>query len=96
MNTRIKERFQAFHERNPKVYDLLRDLALTLVKAGYKRWSLRMLWGTLRYQLAIHADDLHSDWGLNDHYTPLYARMLMHNEPALKDFFETRTLRAGT
>jgi hypothetical protein len=92
---KIQARFEEFHARNPRVYDMLRELALKLVEAGYQRWSLRMLWGTLRYQLAIRADDPGSDWGLNDHYTPHYARLLMRNEVALKDFFETRTLRAA-
>jgi hypothetical protein len=92
---KIRSRFEEFHAKNPSIYAMLRELALKLTEAGYRRWSLRMLWGTLRYQLAIRANDPESDWGLNDHYTPHYARLLMQDEPALKDFFETRTLRAA-
>lgn len=81
--------FKAFHAANPHVYERLRTMALALRRTGHKRWGLRNLWEKLRYDLAIETSE--SQPKLNDHWPPFYARLLMLNEPELKDFFETRS-----
>jgi hypothetical protein len=81
-------RFRAFHEKNPQVYDRLRQMALALKAAGHRRWGMRNLWEKLRYDLAVQTTA--TNFRLNDHFPPFYARLLMKQCPELKGFFEIR------
>lgn len=83
----IDERFQRFHERNPHVYRLLREMALGL-KARRQRMGMKGLFEVLRWQYMVRTAG--DDFKLNNDYTAPYARLLMAEEPQLRGFFETR------
>jgi len=85
----IRDRFEAFHAANPRVYRVLRDKALELRRAGRTHYGLKRLFEWLRYDspVAVLTDD---GYRLNNSYTPHYARLLMDSEPELVGFFETR------
>lgn len=85
-----RERFEQFHSDNPVVYDLLRGFALQALHAG-QRLGIRAIWERMRWELRVvlrHRE--HDAYKLNDHYTSHYSRLLMSNEPELRDFFEIR------
>ena len=89
----ITEGFEAFHKANPQVYRMLRDMALSEVRNGYRRGSMKMLYETLRFH--SRADITSRDeYRLNNNYTALYSRMLMESDPRLEGFFELRKRRA--
>lgn len=88
----ISERFQAFHSENPHVYWALRQLALDMYGRGVRRYSMKGLFEILRWQYALRTKG--EEFKLNNNYTALYARLLMQQEPELKDFFEVRERRA--
>ena len=94
--TDLERDFRAFHERNPQVYDELVRLAREAKRAGAKKLSTRMLWEVMRWNQRSYltTDDPGSEYRLNDHYTPYYARLIMDSEPDLAGFFEVRSLKS--
>jgi hypothetical protein len=84
-----EERFRRFHEENPAVYLWLRRMAVNMVKAGWKHYSIKTLWEVLRWRSDI-ARDPKEKWKLNNSYHAFYARELMARNPELAGFFETR------
>ena len=81
-------RFQKFHAAHPEIFDQLKEMSLTLRRAGKHHWGMRNLWERLRYDLAVKTGS--SDYQLHDHLPPFYARMLMAVVPELAGFFEIR------
>lgn len=88
----IAERFQAFHEANPHVYEALRDMALWLKDQG-KRAGMKLLFEQLRWLSLIQTDG--EPYKLNNDFTGRYARLIMEQEPQLDGYFEIRELRAS-
>ena len=90
-NGPITKKFRQFHAANPHTYDELKDLAIQLQVRGYKRYGMKGLFEVLRLQTAMKTRG--STFKLNNNYTALYARLLMHNEPRLQGFFSLRESR---
>lgn len=91
-NATIEERALAFHQANPKVYEELRRLALTLHYRGHKHFGVKMLFEQMRWQWAERTSDM-SGFKLNNNYSAFYARLLMKKEPELFGTFNTRATR---
>lgn len=91
-NSYALRKFSRFHRENPHVYRHLRNYARKLLARGYKRWSIAGLFEVIRYGMAI---DTNTDdrFKLSNNYKPLYARMLMLNEPDLDGFFILKPLK---
>jgi hypothetical protein len=88
----LEERAQAFHEANPRVYQELRRLALTLYYRGHAHFGAKMLIEQMRWLWMERTVDT-SGFKLNNSYTAFYARLLMETEPELRGVFSTRTTR---
>lgn len=93
-NMTIDERFNAFHQANPHIYQALATLARQFLATGHRRLGIKMLWERLRWEMAIHADTDDGAYHLNNIYTSRYARLLSEQEPDLHGCFELRELRA--
>jgi hypothetical protein len=91
--SRMGKAFRKFHGENPGVYYELRKLAIDLHGRGRERYGIAGLFEVLRWQRAmtIVGDEA---FKLNNNYRAFYARMLMHNDPALAGFFATRESEA--
>lgn len=89
----IEEKFQAFHEANPHVYDNLVRLARWAARAGRKELSMKLLFERLRWEYHVQTDT-GDGYRINNSYTSRYARLIMAQCPDLAGMFETRTLRA--
>lgn len=87
----IQERFEEFHRSNPQVYEAYRSVALQLVRSGVKHRGISALTEILRYDDAIQTHG--APFKICNSYRSRYARLLMKNEPALRGFFELRSLR---
>lgn len=88
----ITDRFNKFHAQNPHVYNLLRDMALSMKRAGVNRHGIKGLFEVLRWRYAIQTHG--RDYKLNNNFTAEYSRKLMDENPELNGFFETRVRRA--
>jgi len=86
------EAFRAFHAANPHVYAHLRRFALEAKRSGRPRISINLLHERLRWFTTIEVQG--DAFKVNNNWRPFYARLLMHEEPELAGFFETRRASA--
>lgn len=89
----IQEKFLAFHEANPQVYNALRRLCLDRRRRGYDSWSIKCAWEILRWLGEMQTSG--DEFLLPNSYHSRYARLLMEQEPELDGFFVTRNLRSN-
>lgn len=91
----IDQQFIYFHRANPHIYGNLKALALSAQRKG-QTFGIKALFEILRWQYAqVATTTMGEPFKLNNNYTALYARMLMHREPELAGYFETRTRRTA-
>lgn len=90
----LEAKFQAFHAEHPEVYDQLRKLALRMVRRGHRHLGVGMLWEVLRYRTLLGAGPDEDSYRLNNNHRSRYARLLIDQEPELRDVFHTRELTA--
>jgi hypothetical protein len=90
----IEERFEAFHQTNPWVYQALATLARRMLARGHTKLGIGMCWEVLRWEYMIETDDPTSGFRLNDHFRSRYSRLIQSQERDLDGIFETRGLRA--
>jgi hypothetical protein len=86
----VEQRFWGYHERNPRVFHELRDIAVGLRNAGHTKWSIDGITEVLRWQRAIVTVDSSCPFKIANDYRPLYARLLMRDVPTLENFFDVR------
>lgn len=86
--TNVADDAAAFHARNPHVYRMLRQIALSVRKTGRKNFGIAALFERLRWISVFETDD--DKYKLNNSYRAFYARLLMEQEPDLAGFFTTR------
>jgi len=60
---------------------------------GLDHYSMDSLFHVLRWEIAINTKR-RDQWRLNDHFTCLYARLVMDREIDLKGYFEVRNRKA--
>jgi hypothetical protein len=93
MPNKIDERFAKFHAKNPQVFEKLVELCWEIKAHGFKRYSVRTLWETMRWHFSMKVQKT-GKFALNDALTSRYARKLMNDIPAFAGMFETRELKS--
>ena len=91
--TTYAEKFEAFHEAHPEVYDRLVEMARAAKYRGFYRYSIKTLWCVLRFEIDLDPRD--EPFKMNDIFHSRYARLIMAQEDGLEDFFQTRCLRSS-
>lgn len=89
----IQARFERFHADNPQVYAMLREYALKDVERGARTCSIDLYVNLIRWRTRMQTRG--DDFKMNNSFRSRYARMLMDNEPTLRDKFEIRTLQSA-
>ena len=107
--TDTEHKFVAFHKAHPEVEQLLEKFAkeellanqeenAKRVASGLKqeptRIGMKDLWEKLRKHIKKQTCDL--DFKLNNNYTALYGRLLIHNYPYLEPFIKLRARQGET
>ena len=89
MGQAIKERWWAYHKRNPHIYQAFERRALLI--AG-KRWRFgaQAIFETLRWESLVGGDE---EFKINNSYTAYYVRLFEHKHPEHKGFFVKRRLK---
>ena len=87
----IEERFRAFHQRNPQVFEVLKARALEMRRRGVTKYGIAGLFELLRWQYAMQTQG--GAYRLNNDFRAPYARKLMDEVPGLAGFFEVRWRR---
>lgn len=86
----LKDKFEAFHDRNPKVYEALEGMAALMVMRGRKRISIKMCVEVLRWNYYLQTVDAESEYRLNNSYSAYYARLLLKRHPDWDGLFQLR------
>ena len=91
----LAERFAAFHQAHPEVYDALVTLTTKAYDAGSRRLGIAMLFEVLRWEWMLSRLPADNEaWKLNNDYKSRYARLIMQNEEWAAGMFELRRLTA--
>lgn len=94
------EKFIAFHNKNPQVYEALVQYAYQWKnETGLDKIGLGLLWERVRWDLtlAIATNQRSSqEYRLNDGFKSYYSRLMMMREPSLRECFDLRRSEAGT
>jgi hypothetical protein len=77
-----------------RVKKAITDAALRLVARGFRHYGIAPLFEAARYTHSLDVGPDAEGWKLNNSWRSRLSRDLMEEVPALKDFFETRQLRA--
>ncbi|MDQ7910776.1 hypothetical protein RB614_40425 [Phytohabitans sp. ZYX-F-186] len=84
----LKERFWAFHEANPLVYQVLVRLAREwVVRTGRRKIGIAALFERARWEIALQTTET-PRW--NNSYRAAYARLILKQEADLADLFDLR------
>lgn len=86
ISQRVYSSFKKFHQENPDIYQLFKDLAYEARKS-FKRFGAKAIWEVLRWETRIKTG---TDYKLNNNYTAAYTRLLIKEDQSFKDFFSIR------
>ena len=97
------QRFLAFHELNPDVFEMYEQFAWELKNRGFPRHSSDFIIQRIRWEIDLASNDPNRPTSIerrrakrlkiNSSYSPYYSRLLMEKESAFSGFFEIRELR---
>ncbi len=85
------EKFQAYHESNPQVFEAFVRYTSQLVMAGRTRAGAKAIMERIRWDSIIGGDD---EFKVNNNYTARFVRLLIKQRPHLAYLFSTRSLKA--
>jgi hypothetical protein len=88
----IQQRFEAFHEAHPDVYDLFVRIARQMRDKGHARYSADGILHVIRWHYATSSSG--ESPKINNIWSSRYARLLMEEDATFVGFFETRRLKA--
>lgn len=88
--TAIEQDFAEFHEENPQVLAELEERATRLLNRGVSRIGIALLFEAMRYS---RLETTGQDYKLNNNFRALYARLMVHRHPELRDVIELRERR---
>lgn len=96
----IQERFERFHAANPRFYYLLVFYIREVVKAREargrgRRYGIAAVVERVRWHVDVEAKGV-EEFKMPNDFRSRYARLIMQQEPDLRDVFELRELRAVT
>lgn len=95
----IDKKFFEFHNKNPKVFELLVFLTKKAKKAGFKKYSIKTILHNIRWRMDIDYN-IKKPYGkpykINNNFSSRYVRLLEKKYPEFIGFFEKRTLKTLT
>jgi hypothetical protein len=91
--SKLETQFWQFHNDNPDVYKYLIRFAKEYRSRRGKdsRLGIAVLYERVRWEVSIAVDT--RDFRLNNNHRAYYARLIMLQEPELKDIFKVRKQR---
>jgi|GEM_PF-899780 hypothetical protein len=90
---KLETAFWEFHKKNPRVYGLLLLFAIEW-RQGHganARLGIAALFERVRWEMSLGKKS--DQFKLNNNYRAFYARLIMDNNPLLKELFSVRRQR---
>ena len=88
----IQERFEAWIARNKEVYDLFKQFAFDLKKAGHEKGGAKAIAERIRWHYATEGPR-DGEFKLNNIFVSRLARMLIAECPQFEHFFKRRKIK---
>lgn len=89
----MAQRFEEFHEANPRVYYTLLHLSREWRRRmGDRKCGIGALFERMRWEIQITTSD--PDFKVNNNFRAFYARLLMLKNPELAEMFDLRSSEA--
>lgn len=89
----IKESFDEFHAKNPKVYEMFLKYIREIYATGKRKMSSKMILNRVRWEVYMLTDSKDC-FKINDAYTAHYARLFAELNPKFKHLFNYRGIRS--
>ncbi len=89
-DTGLLNRFIAYHEKNPHVFDAFYEAAKLIKASGRKKYGARTIIETIRWRQDLVT--VSNDFKINDHYSCLYGRLVSAWDNSFEGFFNKRSL----
>ena len=91
----IKQAFDEFHSKNPKVYKLFCEQCFRAIQRNRKKLSSKQILGFIRWEISLETE---SDDGfkINDAFTSHYSRLFVKDYPQHIEIFNFRGLRQSS
>lgn len=91
-DTQTESRFRAYHEANPRVFELFEKFTFEAIDAGAKRLGAKLVAERVRWQGQIRQGT--DGFKINNSYVAYFARLFELKHPEYAGIFKTRTARA--
>lgn len=88
-----QEKFQKYHQENPKIYEEFKNITNRAVIKGFKHFSAEAIFNIIRWEMSITAKD-YDGFKINNNYKAFYSRMFMKEYPKYDGFFRLRKSKA--
>ena len=91
----IDEAFEAFHKKNPRVYEEFKKQITLALSKGKRKISAKLIINWIRWNVYMETEDeVSPGFSVNDAYQSRYARLFVEEYPHHKDLFNFRELRS--
>ncbi len=87
------QRFAAYDEDNPDIWQYFKQYTFELIKAGRAHASANLVLGRIRFETLVRSRD--DPYKVNSAYSASYARKFMREFPQYDGLFETRVRESG-
>lgn len=87
----LKDKFDAWDQENPAVYELFCKFTLQAAARGHKRLSAWMIVNRIRWETSVVTTG--NDYKVSNDFIALYARKFMENYPQYQGFFSVKTMK---
>jgi hypothetical protein len=91
-STELVDKFNRYHRKNPKVYELFHKFSKEVISTGRSRYSAWAIIQRIRWHVDIKTEDP-SGFKINNDYIALYTRLLIKEHPEFKNFFELKQMK---
>jgi hypothetical protein len=88
----IQKDFEKFHLENPHIYEMICKLAREWKKSGHEKASIKMFFEVIRWKRGVSTKN--KDYKINNNYHSRYSRLIIDQEPDLRELFEVRKLHS--
>lgn len=88
----VVAKFKAWHNENPHIYTEFTTLADMMRATGRRRYSARTIVEKMRWDYDLVTKG--NVFKVNDDFVPIYARVLIYEQPRFDGFFELRRVRS--
>jgi hypothetical protein len=87
----LKQRWWAWHKKNPHVWKLFEKFTLMAISKGHKNLSAWLVVNRIRWETSIETQG--DDFKISNDFIALYARYFMHKYPQYNGFFRTKQMK---